>query len=291
MITSIGLHHATSFEDPQTEILRSKTDLLRNLIPWGTAVLPRFSNRYSELLEHAKQSKNVEHILTCGTEAGDDVRLLEIVRKGELQRVTFEVSGQKNVCEVPFVGRHMVENAMLVAGVLVALDLPMSLVSHLPTSPRSHSATRRYEAAYGGKKFEIIDDCFNSGPLAVTAIVEHAAERTNVRKLLLIGDIPAMEEDSHERHVALAPKMDAAGFSHVITVGPGMKAMSEFLRTPSSSFRNRFSGANALLDAVENGDVVFIKGSSSRGFKDVLAHISKKASLTEADALWTIEGT
>lgn len=289
VITSIGLNHAASFDDPVTGILKAKTDLLRHLTPGGTAVLPGFSDRYEELLDHAKQSDRVARIITCGKQTGSDIQLVDISRRGEKQRATIAVAGKSYAFDVPYMGTHMVENAVMVAGAVLALDLPLDLMTSLDGAPRPHSAARRYKVDYRGKIVEIIDDSFNTGPLAITAMAEHAATRSATRKYLVIGDIRGLEEDGHALHTDLAAPIDAAKFDHVFTVGPGMKEMAGALKTPSTCFGNRFTATNAMLDALADGDLVFIKGSAAMKFKDVIAHIKKKATMASADPEWVIE--
>jgi UDP-N-acetylmuramoyl-tripeptide--D-alanyl-D-alanine ligase len=289
LITSIGLNHAASFDDPETGILNAKTDLLRLLAPGATAVLPAFSGRYQELLAHAKQSDKVDRIISCGTDVKCDVRLLEIERTGEQQRATLQVAKKAYIFDVPYLGAHMVQNAALVAGALLALDLPMELMTQLNSAPRPHSAARRYKAEYRNKTFELIDDSFNTGSLALTAMTEHVAGRKAKRKLLIVSDIGGMEDTGYELHATLAGPIDAAGFAHVFTVGPAMQEMAQRLETASSCFLNRFHAVKAMEDMLQDGDLVIIKGSTAMKFKDVIAHIKKGSTLTEADTSWTIE--
>lgn len=289
IITSIGLNHALNFEDPEAEIFESKTDLLRGLENGGTAILPEYSERFDELLDAARQSPCVDQVIVCGESDTADVQLLDVARRGELQIVTCRAGSETFTFDVPYPGRHMVENATLVAGAVVALGQPVALMEHLSTAPKPHSATRRYRLDYPEASIEVVNDTFNSGVLAVNALVHNASERRAKRKFLLIGDIGQLEEGEFSIHQSLAPAIDAAGFTHVFTVGRGMQRMAENLSTPASSFMNRFKAAKAMGQMLENGDLVFLKASASMKFDDVFAHMTKRAKSAEVSPTWVIE--
>lgn len=135
-----------------------------------------------------------------------------------------------------------------------------------------------YKARFKHKEVMIFNDSGNSTDQNVKAHCAMAAARPG-RKLFIVADVPRLAELGDSIHAELLPHIDAVGFEHVITVGPHLSAVSSGLKTPHSSYMNRFHALKRMEELLQDDDMVFIKGNSVSKFKDIMKLIGKKAEL------------
>ncbi len=260
VVTNVAPVHLEFF-DSLGGIARAKYELIESLPVGGTAVLNADDEYVSQFGRDFKGK-----VVTYGTCPAADVRAENVISEGtEGVRFDVVIGAVREPARLPLVGEHNVLNAL--AAVTVGLDRglrPSEVVAALATLA---PADKRGQVLHLGN-ITVINDCYNSNPKALEAMVNALATMPGQRRIVVAGEMlelgPAGEE-MHRRvgcHIA-EKKIDVLlgvrGLAQAIVEGarrPGVNA--EFMATPEEA-------GEWLAREARDGDVVLLK--ASRGVK------------------------
>jgi UDP-N-acetylmuramoyl-tripeptide--D-alanyl-D-alanine ligase len=125
----------------------------------------------------------------------------------------------------------------------------------------------------------IIDDTYNSSPVAAEAALETLKEvSSNGRKIVALGDMLELGEDSEEAHRSIG-KIAKDSCNFLITVGE----MAKFIKAGAIEagmqkenifeFLNSTEAGDFLRDFIKTGDIILVKGSQGIRMERVVAAI------------------
>lgn len=260
VVTNVAPVHLEFF-DSLAGIARAKFELIESLPANGCAVL-NADDEYVSQFGRGFRGK----VITYGMQATADVRA-ENVQSCGAEGSTFDIvtSSGREHAQLPLVGEHNVLNAL--AAVSVALARGMKVSEAIAALATLTPADKRGQVLQLGT-ITVINDCYNSNPKALHAMVEALAAMKAGRRIVVAGEMlelgPAAE-DMHRaagRHIA-EKKIDlligVRGLALAIVEDArqaGVKA--EFVATPEEA-------GKWLARETRDGDVVLLKGS--RGVK------------------------
>jgi UDP-N-acetylmuramoyl-tripeptide--D-alanyl-D-alanine ligase len=261
-VTNVAPVHLEFFESI-SGIARAKYELIESLPAGGTAVL-NADDEYVGQFGRDFRGK----VVLYGTHAMSDVRA-ENVRSCGAQGSVFEiVVAEKKLrgpATLPLVGRHNILNAL--AAVSVALERGMTLAEAIAALATLAPADKRGEVLQLGN-ITIINDCYNSNPKALEAMVDALAAMPAKRRIVVGGEMLELGPAGEAMHRAAGKsvaekKIDALlgvrGLAQAMVEGAQQAGTrAEFVATPEQA------GA-WLAREVQDGDVVLLKGS--RGVK------------------------
>ncbi len=260
VVTNVAAVHLEFF-DSLAGIARAKYELIESLPANGVAVL-NADDEYVSQFGRGFKGK----VVTYGTRATADVRAENIQSKGT-EGVEFEVTigGVREHARLPLVGEHNVLNALAAVAVGVERGLkPSEAVGALATLT---AAEKRGQVLQVGN-ITVINDCYNSNPKALEAMVDALAAMAGTRRIVVAGEMlelgPAGEE-MHRRagqHVA-EKKIDVLlgvrGLSQAMVESAGQAGtQAEFVAGPEEA-------GEWLAREARGGDVILLK--ASRGVK------------------------
>ncbi len=142
----------------------------------------------------------------------------------------------------------------------------------------------------------IIDDTYNSSPVAMDAALEVLKDMTAKRKIAVLGDMLELGKYTAEEHHLVGEKTaDIADI--IVTVGLRSKSIVEGALSKKFSKKNLYSFDTSLTTAkflegiVEAGDIILLKGSQGvrleRAVAAIMAHPKdKKHLLCRQDREW-----
>lgn len=290
VITSIGLNHGVHHERPEEGIVQSKTEMFFQMEPSGIAVLPTCDKYYDKMCVRAKKSGRVSRIIACGQNLEDDIRLVNVTENATHSIVTVEVESRLVEYVVPMMGQHMVDDSLLVAGCLLALDLPIENMDALRDYVTPKSRLERFRVAYPDKVIELIDDSVNAAPDQVRALLNALNARgKSKRRLLVLGDMLELGDRAEELHVMLSSEIDASNLDLLVTIGPLSKKLANSVNIPGASFANSFEALKEINALVQDGDLVAMKGSAGMHMKRIFKEIKRVAKMSAAPLDWSID--
>jgi UDP-N-acetylmuramoyl-tripeptide--D-alanyl-D-alanine ligase len=260
VVTCVAPVHLEFFKSV-ADIARAKYELIASLPAGGTAVLNADDEYVSQFGRdfHGK-------VVTYGLRAPADIRAENIESRGSAGAVfSLVVDGCRERVTLPLVGTHNIYNAL--AAVAVGLErglTPSAIVAALASLT---PADKRGQVLQLGN-ITVINDCYNSNPKALDAMVDALAGMPAKRHIVVAGEMlelgPAGEEMHRRsgRHMA-EKKIDVLvgvrGLAQLMVEAASKAGMrAEFLARPEEA-------GEWLARETRDGDVVLLK--ASRGVK------------------------
>jgi UDP-N-acetylmuramoyl-tripeptide--D-alanyl-D-alanine ligase len=260
VVTNVAPVHLEFF-DSLAGIARAKYELVEALPANGVAVLNADDEYVSQFGRDFKGK-----VVMYGTRATADVRAERVQSKGtEGAEFDVVIGGVREHATLPLVGEHNVLNAL--AAVAVGLERGLKPAEAVWALGTLAPAEKRGEVLQLGN-ITVINDCYNSNPKALEAMVDALAAMAAKRRIVVAGEMlelgPAGEEMHRQagEHIA-EKKIDALlgvrGLAQAMVEGArkaGTRA--EFVAGPEEA-------GEWLAREARDGDVVLLK--ASRGVK------------------------
>jgi UDP-N-acetylmuramoyl-tripeptide--D-alanyl-D-alanine ligase len=235
--------------------------LVESLPATGTAVLNADDEYVSQFGRDFKGK-----VVTYGTCASADLKAENVKTLGaEGSEFDIVLAGKHEHARLPLVGEHNVLNAL--AAVAVGLDRGLEPGEAVGALATLAPPDKRGQVLQLGN-ITVINDCYNSNPKALRAMVDALSAMKARRRLVVAGEMLELGPTAEELHRAaghhLAEKkidvlVGVRGLAQAMVNGAtqgGTKA--EFVATPEEA-------GEWLAREARDGDVVLLKGS--RGVK------------------------
>jgi UDP-N-acetylmuramoyl-tripeptide--D-alanyl-D-alanine ligase len=260
VVTNVAPVHLEFF-DSLAGIARAKYELIESLPSSGTAVLNADDEYVSQFGRDFKG-----RVIKYGTQAIADVRAENIQSRGaEGSEFDVLICGTREHARLPLVGEHNVLNGLAAVAVGCALGLKASdAVSALATLV---PADKRGQVVQLGN-ITVINDCYNSNPKALDAMVDALAAMKAGRRIVVAGEMLELGPAGEEMHRAAGRHIGEKGIDILVGVRGLAQAMvdgakqasgrADFVATPEEA-------GEWLARETREGDVVLLK--ASRGVK------------------------
>jgi UDP-N-acetylmuramoyl-tripeptide--D-alanyl-D-alanine ligase len=260
VVTNVAPVHLEFFASI-ADIARAKYELIESLPVNGAAIL-NADDEYVSQFSRGFKGK----VLTYGMSATADVRAENIQPRGSGgSEFDLIVGSAREHTALPLVGEHNILNAL--AAVSVGLVCRLTLSQAAGALATLSPAEKRGQVLQLGN-ITILDDCYNSNPKALHAMVDALAAMPAKRRIVVAGEMLELGPSAEKMHRAAGQhigekKVDALigvrGLAHAMVEGArqaGTKA--EFVTTPEEA-------GEWLAREARDGDVVLLK--ASRGVK------------------------
>ncbi len=177
------------------------------------------------------------------------------------------------------IGMHCIGSALV--ALIVAHQLDCGLLESINAVASYTTPPGRLSLIEGINNSIIIDDTYNSSPVAVIAALETLKEIKAKRKIAVLGDMLELGKLTEEAHKGIGEKLLGI-VDMIVTVGPRAKFIATgalgkgFPSREIHSFENSTMVAKFLQDTVKKGDIVLLKGSQGvrleRAVEAIMAH-------------------
>jgi UDP-N-acetylmuramoyl-tripeptide--D-alanyl-D-alanine ligase len=273
IVTNVEPVHIEFF-DGIDGIADAKSEILEGLEPGGVAVLNSDNASYARLRDRAREI-GVDRVVTFGSSACCDVRLLAIEPSADGTRVTATVAGTEISWTVGGIGEHWGFNSLGVVAVLHALKI--DIAPCLPrlgavAALRGRGGQVAIATADGGSAL-LIDESYNASPPAVRAALSVFAATPANRRILVLGDMRELGDTGPAAHAALTDAIDAAAPDAIYLCGSSMVHLRDALGSARVTAYAETAAelADAVAGSVADGDVVLVKGSLAMGMKAIVS--------------------
>jgi UDP-N-acetylmuramoyl-tripeptide--D-alanyl-D-alanine ligase len=190
------------------------------------------------------------------------VRALHVAEAGAEGVVfTVEAQGERASVQLRMLGRHNVSNAL--AAIAVGLRSGMLLEECAAAVGELRAGDKRGEViAWRGAT--IINDCYNSNPRALDAMVDALMAMPGERHIVVAGEMLELGPEGEALHAACGRRMAERGVTALVGVRGLAKAMVEAAQAAGveSMFVADAAAAGEWLQAnLRAGDAVLLKAS------------------------------
>lgn len=200
-------------------------------------------------------------------------------------RFDLRLGGQTLDVALPLAGLHFLMNFLAAAAVAHRLGMEPQAIAE--AALRMKAARHRGEVLRLGEGVTLLDDCYNSSPLAVEAALGALALAAGRRRLAVLGDMLELGPTGPALHRELGARV-ASGLDALLAVGPLAKSFLEGARQagldPASlhAFPDSTAAAAALPDLVRPGDAVLVKGSRGVRMESIVEALAARFGRVEA---------
>jgi UDP-N-acetylmuramoyl-tripeptide--D-alanyl-D-alanine ligase len=260
VVTCVAPVHLEFFETI-ADIARAKYEIVETLHPGGVAVLNADDEYVSQFGRDFKGK-----VVTFGIRRAADVSAQNVKLRGVAGSAFDLVAGSvREPAKLSLVGEHNIYNALAATAAAVEHGVKPSEAAEVLATLRPSEKRGQVLELRGAT---IINDCYNSNPRALNAMVDTLASMKAERRILVAGEmleLGASAEDLHRqsgRHAA-EKKIDLVigvrGLAQALAeaaCGAGVQA--QFVETPEQA-------GEWLAREIRAGDAVLLK--ASRGVK------------------------
>ena len=190
--------------------------------------------------------------------AGEDAEILPTSAENPFLRMS--IGGE--VLETKLVGAYNAANVMAALAVGRQFGIPLkdglaAIAAYTPSNNRSQMTRTERNV--------IIEDAYNANPSSMAAALDNFALLQSDCKIVMLGDMRELGEDSVKEHVKILKKLDDCGLTHACLVGDEFRKALEETGTPEyvKWFASSDDLAAALAERPLTGATVLVKGSNS----------------------------
>jgi UDP-N-acetylmuramoyl-tripeptide--D-alanyl-D-alanine ligase len=279
VITTIAPAHIEAFGSLDG-IARAKAEIFAGLEPGGTAVLNCDHEQIDILLGEAKAA-GVERVVTYGLSEEADWRISGIETAADRTFAIVEHERGRYELVLSVLGRHMVANATaaLAVATIAGID-PRVALDALSRFGAQPGRGQRLVLGPSDRPLLLTDESYNANSASMAAALEVFAgqQAPGGKKVLILGDMLELGEQSRAFHAGLAPAVASSGADQVYLVGPAMTALADALgpgRVAAHTQTSKEMG-EIVLNALAYGDGVMIKGSNGVGLAGIVEAIRSR---------------
>ncbi|HVF82326.1 MAG TPA: UDP-N-acetylmuramoyl-tripeptide--D-alanyl-D-alanine ligase [Flavisolibacter sp.] len=257
LITNVGKAHLEGFGG-EAGVRKGKGELFDYLRGNGGTVF--LMNDYRYLHE---MSEGIKEVFTYGTNDGDITG--DAVKSDPFLQVSF-IKGFDDEIRTALVGMYNLPNvlAAVAVGKFFGVEdkkIRSAIEDYTPSNSRSQLVQKESNT--------IILDAYNANPSSMKAAIENFAKAEANSKILVLGAMAELGEESHSEHKAIIEEISRHQWRHVLLVG------GDFAKTSHSylSFSTPEAAGEWLKTANITNSSLLIKGSRSIAMEKVLNYV------------------
>ncbi|WP_165771606.1 Mur ligase family protein [Vreelandella nigrificans] len=279
IFTNVAPAHLEYYKTTE-EIARKKSKVFSFMPPSGIAIINRDMAEW--LIVYSEAKRCGLRVVSFGNHQDADSRLISYSPGSG--KVCADIGGEEFKYSLGAPGLHMVINSLACLSAIHALG--MDLKPALAAFSLFKAVSGRGEVAdviIDGKKIKIIDEAYNANPASMKASIKMMEDmpHSSGRKLLIVGDMLELADDTVLRHQDLVPNIVSCKAECVILVGEHMPRIQRLLENEGVncfSFKTYKELMREVVGVLRDGDVVLLKGSNSVGLHKVVSFLNAESS-------------
>jgi UDP-N-acetylmuramoyl-tripeptide--D-alanyl-D-alanine ligase len=266
LITTVEAVHSEFFDSDEA-IADAKAEIFAGLESDGVVVLNR-DNKHFHRLAAAARAKGIDRIIGFGTWDEADFRLLEAVPDNGGTVVRADLGGTELTYRLAVAGRHWVLNSLGALAVVSAAGGDIRAAAAAlgeMEAPKGRGQFHVLHTADG--EFTLIDESYNASPVSMKGAIEVLGETepgSGGRRIAVLGDMLELGQGSARLHAGLIDVLEKEAIDLVFTAGDHMAHLAKTLDPVMGAGHaaNTELLEAMVLEAVQPGDVVVVKGSA-----------------------------
>ena len=274
VVSNVAAVHLEHFAEGIAGIARAKRELIEALPAGGVAFLNADDSRVAKFGEGLPL-----RVILYGVGARAEVRAEEIVEAGvDGVRFTLVAGGERVDAALHMLGRHNVHNAL--AAVAVGLDSGMSL-GECAAALGEMRATDKRGLVIEWRGAAIINDCYNSNPAALDAMVDALLAMPvaqTARHLVVAGEMLELGPAGAALHRLCGERMAARGVDFVVGVrGLARELVAGFVAGGGQAIfvESPAEAGEWLARSLRAGDAALLKASRGVRLEGALESLAR----------------
>lgn len=275
ILTRIYLAHSEFLGDIE-DIVAEKEKLLKQLPDRGLAIL-----NWDDPLIRALAEGTKARVFFYGTDE-KNCHIWAGNMRIEDFRMVFELNYgvERIVVKSQFLGLHQVYPLLAAASLGVSMNL--QLVNIRDALEKVEPPEHRLQPLPGLNGSIILDDTYNSSPIAAEEAIETLSQVLARRRIVVLGEMRELGEYSEQLHRELARQIYKTKIDLVFIGGGDARFVADellklgFIKERIQQNLQNSQIVASLIKVVAKGDVVLVKGSRALKMDEVVQRIIKK---------------
>ena len=262
IITNAAAAHLEGFGSLDG-VAQAKGEIFEGLSDNGIAIINFDDPYYAYWKELAEKNK----IISFGADHNADVSFdlgRENILSIEIKNIgSFEL-------KLPLLGRHNIINALAAIAASVALKVDPKFIKQGLESMQP--VPGRLNKKQGVNNSIVIDDTYNANPASLAAAIE-AMSYFHGTSHVVLGDMGELGTDSIDLHKKAAQSIKQGKVKYLYTIGENSKYTSDEFGEGAKHFSSQGELVKQLVENINEGDIVLVKGSRSMQMDKVVDSI------------------
>lgn len=266
IVTNVGSAHIGNFDGKLEKLVAAKSEIIKGMDQDGVLFLNR-DDENSKML-HTSTFKG--KIVTIGIETSGDYKA-EHIRYGKKgMEFTVKLRGTEYLFKIPVYGQHNIYNALFAIAVADLLGFPPQNMQNglnyiIKPDHRLHLFHIKNDIT-------VIDDTVHAHPPAMQAAIDVLMQVGTNKRIAVLGSMSELGERMEKDHIdigkyvvnkAVDELFTYGNFSRYITEGALSAGMAkDKAKHYTGLYRKNLH--QALLEAIEPGTTILVKGSSKQ---------------------------
>jgi UDP-N-acetylmuramoyl-tripeptide--D-alanyl-D-alanine ligase len=274
VITNIGTAHIGRLKSREN-ILKAKLEITDFFSSENILVL----NNGNDLLSTVKSNKfkiNTVSLNDRSNLSAFNIKLMENSIEFSVKENDFDINEKIDVMAP---GKHSVINSLLA---VMCARLFKLTYNEIRLGFKNLETTKMRLEIIQGKKFKIINDCYNANPDSMKAAIDVLSDFDGNRKIAVLGTMGELGEKSQELHEEIGEYASKLGVNLLIALGEysiyykrGFEKLSINNRK-IMEFKNYDEAVNFLTGSyIETGDVLLVKASRTMRFESIVEKLKE----------------
>ncbi|MCH4199595.1 MAG: UDP-N-acetylmuramoyl-tripeptide--D-alanyl-D-alanine ligase [Clostridium tyrobutyricum] len=274
VITNIGTAHIGRLKSREN-ILKAKLEITDFFSSENILVL----NNGNDLLSTVKSNKfkiNTVSLNDRSNLSAFNIELMENSIEFSVKENDFDINEKIDVMAP---GKHSVINSLLA---VMCARLFKLTYNEIRLGFKNLETTKMRLEIIQGKKFKIINDCYNANPDSMKAAIDVLSDFDGNRKIAVLGTMGELGEKSQELHEEIGEYASKLGVNLLIALGEysiyykrGFEKLSINNRK-IMEFKNYDEAVNFLTGSyIETGDVLLVKASRTMRFESIVEKLKE----------------
>ena len=275
VITNIHPVHLEFFKDVE-QVAKAKKEILDDLKPGGIAILNGDDPWVRKISKGWKGAK-----LFFGLSESCEIRATNIQRMG-IQGFSFDLLYKNKIERIhfPYFYTSFLYNFLAAVGVAQAFSTPpQDLLQQVQTLRSFEMRGKIYQLE---NDITLIDDSYNSNPIALESSLKDLSGLPAKRKVAVLGDMLEMGKQKVRYHIRAGEQVKAHNWDILVTVGHLSRHMAEgalksgMRKDCIFSFSDSEETADHIIPLLKAGDLVLVKGSRGMKTEKIVKKLKKK---------------
>ena len=170
-------------------------------------------------------------------------------------------------------GEHNISNLML--GIAIAKELGVSF-EEMKRGLKNIEATSMRLELIKKDGFSILNDCYNSSPVAVKSAIDVMKNIEGKRRIAVLGTMRELGHKSEEAHEEIGKYAKENGIEKVLCFGDFSENIKEGYGVGCTVYENKEELIKDLLNIICDGDIILVKASRSLKFEEITKALLEK---------------
>ena len=288
IITDVSIGHIEGLKSLDN-IVEEKASICLGQKQKGTAIIPTGIERFSQL--KATIERLGSSVISFGEAESSDVKIRNI--EVESTFVVAKILDQeKNLLNLKLktAGKHYVKNAAALLTLTASLKLSpskaiLALGQWSPSTGRGQVFSIKFKNGNSQIAVHLIDESYNANPGSIRCSLETLTsiftnkknKRKYNRRIAVLGDMLELGSSEVKEHLNISKFAKLSQIDKIYCVGPRMRKLYDVLAfsKQGSWTETAQQMQNVLVNKLENGDIVMIKGSFSMKMNTIVSELKR----------------